>query len=93
MNEEEIKEAKEFLKDTIINSYSEKRAIKLDNLRKYIENLEKEIEKRDRQIDLMAEYISEQDIDEDICRNLHCANAKNCNECIKQYFKNKAEEN
>ena len=92
MNEEEIKEAKEFLKDTIINSYSEKRAIKLDNLRKYIENLEKEIEKKDRQIDLMAEYIG-QDI-RCVHPEIECNKmTHDCTECVKQYFKNKAEKN
>lgn len=40
MNKEEIEEAKECLYGIIRNTYSEEKAIKLDNLRKYIEQLE-----------------------------------------------------
>ena len=59
---------------------------------------DKEIEKKDKIIDLMAEYISNLDIDEDICMkniaNTELCNEKysNCKECIKQYFEKKVEE-
>lgn len=57
----------------------------------------KELDKKDETIDLMAEYISNLDIDEDICMkniaNTELCNEKysNCKECIKQYFEKKAE--
>ena len=58
------------------------------------------IEKQQKQIDLMAEYISDQDIDEDICKKMikekqcnHFTYEPDCTECVKQYFKNKAEKN
>jgi len=41
ISKEEIEKAKEFLKQEIINSYSEKKAEMLDTIRKYIERLEK----------------------------------------------------
>lgn len=40
MNKEEIKKAKECLNEIIQNTYTEGKTIKLDNLRKYIEQLE-----------------------------------------------------
>ena len=45
MNKEEIEEAKECLYETIQNTYAEEKAIKLDNLRKYINNLESKLNK------------------------------------------------
>ena len=45
MNKEEIEEAKECLYEIIQNTYSEGKAIKLDNLRKYIEYLETKLDK------------------------------------------------
>lgn len=54
--------------------------------------------KKDKIIDLMAEYINELDIDEDICSkniiNSDICNEQysNCKACIKQYFERKGEE-
>lgn len=45
MNKEEIEEAKECLYGIIRNTYSEEKAIKLNNLRKYIEYLETKLDK------------------------------------------------
>ena len=51
-----------------------------------------ELKKKDKQIDLMAEYVSKQDIEEDICMknktnpDLCNENYTNCKNCIKQYF-------
>lgn len=42
INKEEREKAKEFLKQEIINSYSEKKAEMLDTIRKYISELEEE---------------------------------------------------
>ena len=59
---------------------------------------QKEMKKKDKQIDLMAEFISNQDIDEDICKEqvpLGCDDINReveCKDCIKQYFENKAKE-
>lgn len=56
---------------------------------------EAEIEKKDKMIDLMAEYISDLDIDEDICKKQSDNNCDDinreveCKECIKQYFERK----
>ena len=70
---------------------------------KRIKSLEKEAQKyfeenikKDKIIDLMAEYIATLDIEEDICskiENQHCdkMNFGECEDCIKQYFKSKAE--
>ena len=40
MNKEEIEESKKCLNEIIQNTYAEGKAIKLDNLRKYIQHLE-----------------------------------------------------
>lgn len=51
--------------------------------------------KKDKMIDLMAEYISDLDIDEDICKKQSDNNCDDinreveCKECIKQYFERK----
>lgn len=54
------------------------------------------ITRQNKQIDLMAGYIATLDIDEDICskiENEFCdkMNFGECEDCIKQYFKSKAE--
>jgi hypothetical protein len=54
--------------------------------------------KKDKMIDLMAEYISDLDIDEDICKKQSDNNCDDinreveCKECIKQYFERIAEQ-
>ena len=48
------------------------------------------IRKKDRQIDLMAEYINKIDVSEEICEEKTMCD-ENCKECVKQYFKSKAE--
>lgn len=59
----------------------------------------KELDKKDKQIDLMAEYMIKQDIEEDICMknrinaDLCNENYTNCKDCIKQYFERKATNN
>lgn len=53
--------------------------------------------KKDKMIDLMAEYISDLDIDEDICKKQSDNNCDDinreveCKECIKQYFERELE--
>ena len=59
--------------------------------------LERKEAKKEKQTDLMAEYISKIDIEEDICiknkTNPDWCNEDytNCKDCIKQYFKELAE--
>lgn len=71
----------------------------LEKYETYIEQLRKELEQKDKIIDLMAETINNYDIDEDVCKQMgqkaNCneyEDAKECKECIKQYFINKAKE-
>lgn len=51
-----------------------------------------ELEKKDALIDVMAEWINKQDIDEEICKNnitqpeLCNEYGTNCRQCIKEYF-------
>lgn len=59
---------------------------------------QKEMKKKDNTIDLMAEYISKIDIEEDVCMK-NKTNPDWCNEdytkckdCIKQYFERKSKE-
>ena len=57
-----------------------------------INRLQKENEQKDKQIDLMAGYISNLDIDENICKEQSDNNCDDinreadCKDCIKQYF-------
>lgn len=59
-------------------------------------NLKEKTELQNKIIDLMAEFISQTEIDEVICKDIeHCIaddEYSNCYECIKQYFENKAKE-
>lgn len=97
MNEEEKEIFERIKKDP---TYREISLLKIiEKQQKENELLRTVLNSKDRQIDLMAEYISDQDIDEDICKKLikkkqcnHFTYEPNCEECIKQYFKNKAEE-
>ena len=50
-----------------------------------ITKLQKENEEKDKQIDLMAEYINEIDVSEDICEGRTMCD-EDCEKCIKQYF-------
>ena len=45
----------------------------------------KELDKKDKIIDLMAEYINEIDVSEDICEGRTMCD-EDCEKCIKQYF-------
>ena len=65
----------------------------------YIEQLRKELGQKDKIIDLMSNHIATSD--SDLCEYLDITtkckyyagdNGKTCNNCIKQYFENKAKE-
>lgn len=91
-NNEIIKEAR---KNRDINSMQ--LTASLDNDSIAIETVLNLLEKKDKIIDEMATYIATLDIEEDICektKNEHCdkMNFGECEDCIKQYFENKAKE-
>lgn len=100
--EAEIEKYKKLLADNLARNLNdsikakEKADTDLDDLNK---GWQLELEKKDKMIDLMAEYISDLDIDEDICKKQSDNNCDDinreveCKECIKQYFERKAEEN
>lgn len=51
------------------------------------------IEKKDKIIEQMTYYIMNLDIDEDVCKRVNCdtnSGELDCQDCIKQYFENKA---
>lgn len=66
--------------------------------RKLIKTYEDIIKEKDKQIDLMAEFISKQDVEEEICiknkTNPDWCNEDytNCKDCIKQYYERKSKE-
>lgn len=44
--------------------------------------------KLNKMIDLMAEYINDIDVTEDLCEEVVCEEQNECKECIKQHFEN-----
>lgn len=96
----EIEKYKKLLADNLAREINnsikakEKADTDLDDLDK---GWKVELEKKDKMIDLMAEYISDLDIDEDICKKQSDNNCDDinreveCKECIKQYFERKVE--
>lgn len=99
--EAEIEKYKKLLADNLARNLNdsikakEKADTDLDDLNK---GWQLELEKKDKMIDLMAEYISDLDIDEDICKKQSDNNCDDinreveCKECIKQYFERKAKD-
>ena len=61
MNIEEIEESKKCLNEIIQNTYAEGKLIKLDNLRKYIQELEQKESILDKVTDKLKEDIKEFD--------------------------------
>lgn len=61
MNKEEIEKAKQCLNETIQNTYAERKAIKLDNLRKYIQHLEQKETILDKVTDKLEEDAREKE--------------------------------
>lgn len=62
-----------------------------EEMNRDIRKLISEIQKKDKQIDLMVEYIDKIDVSEDICEGKTMCD-ENCKDCIKQYFERKVEE-
>lgn len=81
-------------KDKMIDLRNKELIIKEDELK----FSDEERIKLNKMIDLMAEYISDLDIDEDICKKQSDNNCDDinreveCKECIKQYFEKQAKE-
>ena len=92
---------KKLLKDLGITEEDsfENQQIRIKTLLNLINKLQKENEEKDKQIDLMAVYISNLDIDEDICKEQSDNNCDDinreadCKDCIKQYFEKLTKEN
>ena len=69
-----------------------KKLTKYSQYKKEFSRLNEQLRKKDKQIDSMAEYISNLDIDEDICKEQSDNNCDDinreveCRDCIKQYF-------
>ena len=57
----------------------------IDTVLSLIKEQQEEIGMKDKQIDLMAEYINEIDVSEDICEGRTMCD-EDCEKCIKQYF-------
>lgn len=100
----EIEKYKKLLVDNLARELNnsikakEKADTDLDDLNK---GWQVELEKKDKMIDLMAEYMSDLDIDEEICKHQvqeFCDNKPEgvtldvCAKCIKQYFERKVED-
>lgn len=58
-----------------------------------VETVLKELEKKDKIIDLTIDYLANNGVEKDICKDKISKNCnENCYECIKQYFEKKANE-
>lgn len=66
----------------------------IDTVLNLNDRLQKETEEKDKQIDLMAEYISKYHCFEIIVYDLddECKHEHECKDCIKQYFEKLAKE-
>ena len=83
---------------TKLQKENEELTTALSKQSKDIGNYLVELQQKDKQIDLMAGYISNLDIDEDICKEQSDNNCDDinreadCKDCIKQYFEKLAKE-
>lgn len=94
MNEEEAREIIDNMSEQELNDFI---FFALQEVEKENQKLKTELKKKDKMIDEMATYIATLDIEEDICektKNKHCdkMNFGECEDCIKQYFERKVEE-
>ena len=96
----EISFSEEFCEDNVLVTLRIEPILKiienLEQSHKYILEYDKEIRNKDRQIDLMAEFMFKNvDIEEDICNSayIECKQETSqdmiCINCIKQYFERK----
>lgn len=102
MSEKETKELQDDIKADEIKYKNVIENLKKENekaLAKYMEWQKQELEQKDKIIDLMANHIATSD--SDLCEYLDITtkckyyagdNGKTCDNCIRQYFNNKAKE-
>lgn len=96
----EQREAIEYLKESVLiyKNTIPKISDAIDTVLSLIKEQQEEIEKKDKQIDLMAEWISERCFYKDDYSNSceimqdSCSKEDDCKHCIKQYFERKAED-
>ena len=99
----EQREAIEYLKESVLiyKNTIPKISDAIDTALSLIQEQQEENKKKDKIIEEMARFITNKDIDEDICRYQvveHCKDEEHgvttnvCINCIKQYFENKAKE-
>lgn len=96
----EQKEEIDYLKESILiyKNTLPKISQAIETVLSMLKGQQEENKKKDKIIDLMAEYIASLDIEEDICvktgKDLSECDSMalgGCENCIKQYFENKAE--
>ena len=100
MNEEEARETLKIMKENIDKKYLKTRnSVAIETVLSMLEEQDKTISSKDKIIDLMANHIATSN--SDLCEYLDITtkckyyagdNGKTCDNCIKQYFENKAKE-
>lgn len=86
MNEKETREILDNMSEQEFNDFI---FFALKEVEKENQKLKTELKKKDKIIDLMAEFISKFDLDESICKDIKCNNdvtKQDCINCIKKYF-------
>ena len=99
---EEEKKAIERLKEIATNTYAEGKARAIDTILNLIaklqrenEELKAEIQEKEKLINALVDYIAKEDIDEEVCKHIKCADNEeeiNCRECVKKFFESKIKE-
>lgn len=73
--------------DTILNL--------IEKLQRENEELKAEIQEKEKLINALVDYIAKEDIDEEVCKHIKCADNEeeiNCRECVKKFFESKIKE-
>lgn len=86
MNEKETREILDNMSEQEFNDFI---FFALKEVEKENQKLKTELKKKDKIIDLMAEFINKFDLDESICKDIKCNNdvtKQDCINCIKKYF-------
>ena len=99
---EEEKKAIERLKEIATNTYAEGKARAIDTILNLIaklqrenEELKAEIQEKEKLINALVDYIAKEDIEEEVCKHIKCADNEeeiNCRECVKKFFESKIKE-
>lgn len=91
MNEEEAREIIDNMSEQELNDFI---FFALKEVEKENQKLKTELKKKDKIIDLMVETLSKQFNNYEPCwldDEMECKKYKNCEDCIKQYFERKVE--